>query len=243
MTSYIATSDALEQHLEADVEWCRLSDLFHRMDGIYSRKLKDRNRIMIREREQKLTIDITWAASNKEICLVLMNGTESLQMPGQYLGSSQLSDAIRSGSAAPLNMSDEYAAWRKARLTFEKEGWDRWTERSAVVTTDATVQVANKPALDIGLATGRGERSERSPGADTHESKAKRPATGGGNRSYLDEGLVAEVLKDVKDGRAKSFLQAANERRDRIPGAGTPESKVKRIATKASKAAKQAHMG
>lgn len=56
-----------------------------------------------------------------------------------------------------------------------------------------------------------------------------------GPRSYKDAALVAEVRAAVKSGPARSFYGAAFAIVERIPGAGTPESRARRIANAAAK--------
>jgi hypothetical protein len=88
---------------------------------------------------------------------------------------------------------------------------------------------------------GEGGIATVAPAHSPPDPRADRPANGAGNRAYNDDALVQEVLKAKNSGEAKSYRAAAEAIRDKIPGGGTPESRVKRIAAKAAaKAAKTA---
>jgi len=62
-----------------------------------------------------------------------------------------------------------------------------------------------------------------------------------GNKEINDDAVVAAVVKDLREGKAKSFLEAATARQGDITGHGSLDSKIKRIAKKAATAYKKAH--
>jgi len=216
VNSYILASDALAEYFKADSEWCRLQDLFHRTDGKRCRKLKDRARIKIREREQQLAANVTWAASNDEICLILMTASDSLQLPGTYLHTLELGDAIRAGSAAALNLSDEYAAWNGARLLFERDQWRRWVAKPAI-------SLVATPSLDGGSLSLDPSVSASRKGAGRRGAAVPIAA---------DDAILAEMIQahglNSESFSVRSYV-LSNDKRIRGP---SPEAKIRRFQRK-----------
>lgn len=147
----IPTPNAVAAYYKADSEWCRLSDLFHRIVRSDTPKLKTRARAKMDKREADLLTEILWGIGQGEILVYLQSKpSEELELPGLYAGSINLPNALRTGRASSLGLRDADACWVDARLVLERDNWNRWFHaRKEEPQADSSMAVGNvdKPTL------------------------------------------------------------------------------------------------
>jgi hypothetical protein len=126
LNAYIVTADAIERYLRADAEWSRLSNIFHRIAGCDTRKLKSLTRGKLAEREGKLIADICWAVGQQELTVMFLLDAQMLQVPDIYLHGTESPAALKSGSGRHFKLAPPHLAWARADLVFLVEEWQRW---------------------------------------------------------------------------------------------------------------------
>ena len=139
LSGYVGTADAISKYFSDDAEWCRLSDEFHSiardpggLSGLgKERRLDDEARAelvkrALAQRENYLIDNVYQAVVRQELQVLLMDGSQTFQLPGLYIyDSARMVDALRSGWAGKLTLTGVDTRWNGARLVFAEADWRR----------------------------------------------------------------------------------------------------------------------
>src|SRR5262249_51639952 len=90
------------------------------------RQPKDDVRDERQKRENDLLGNLLLAVVAQELKVLVMNGTNIVQLPGLYLISPEMPRALGSGWAETLRLTGRDTNWRGARLVFDEENWRQW---------------------------------------------------------------------------------------------------------------------
>lgn len=140
MPSYILTADALLNFLSDDPEWCRLSDEFHSLSREDEPQKKHQVLDELKTCENELFDNVYQAVVGQKLqVLVSINETSTIQLPGTYLLTDKIADALRSGWVETLRLVGRDTAWNGARLVFTEEKWQLWLKSYSKSSVEAEV--------------------------------------------------------------------------------------------------------
>jgi hypothetical protein len=227
---WVCTADAISKLLSGDDEWCRLSDLFHSRPSY----IKARRRKRLEMKQDALLDPVHSDVATGNLVVVLLSQTDrgewmEHQLPAKYLESPELPSALNTGQAGKLTLTGPDTKFTNASLYFRKSDWERRLSPNPLSQpSKGENAVGNNPSRANPLFVRDSAFELTSPGGGTIPLKA-------GNRAYNDKEVVEEVRTAVKRGTYKSYRDAALAMIDKVKGSGTPESRARRIARKASR--------
>ena len=242
-TKWLCTADAFRKLLKNDDEWCRLCNSAHSAPDIIKPdaepSIDDKKRWWIASKGALYSRERSWIdpvhsdVAAEILPVFLLTQTHSgewieHQLPAKYLESRELAPALETGQAGKLRLTGPDIKFVNASLYFRSIEWEaRLSTSFQSHPPDGNDATAHSPSRE-GPSFARDETLHlSSPGDGTIKLKA-------GNRPYNDDEVVAEVKAAVKLGTYKSYRDAALALIDKVKGSGTPESKARRIARKAS---------